>query len=115
MNATTLRASVKSNTAWPAILWGSLACGVLDISAALVVYGSFGLKPLRLLQAIAGEVPGPQTYEGGLTTALRGLACHFGIAFSAAAVYLALSRRMPFWSNTQSKRARSTALPSTSS
>jgi hypothetical protein len=79
-----------------AILWGGLLCGALDITAALLVYGYLGAKPLRLLQGIAGGLLGPRTYEGGTATALLGLACHFLIAFSAAAVYVAASRLAPF-------------------
>ena len=79
-----------------AILWGGFACGVMDITAALVVYGYLGAKPLRLLQGIAGGILGPRTFEGGIATALLGLACHFFIAFSAAAVYFAASRGLPF-------------------
>src|SRR5258705_8152721 len=79
-----------------AILWGGLLCGVLDITAALVVYGSMGAKPLRLLQGIAAGLLGPRTYNGGIATALLGLLCHFVIAFSAAAVFVAASRFAPF-------------------
>lgn len=79
-----------------AILVGGVACGVLDITAALVVYGYMGAKPLRLLQGIAGGVLGPRTYSGGIATALLGLLCHFVIALSAAAVYVAASRVTPF-------------------
>jgi hypothetical protein len=78
-----------------AILWGGFICGCLDITAALVVYGSFGLKPLRLLQGIAGGLLGPRTFDGGLATALLGLLCHFFIGFSAAAIYVAVSRSIP--------------------
>lgn len=85
---------VQKTAALPAILWGGLACGVLDITAALVVYGFFGMKPMRLLQGIAGGLLGPRTYDGGLATALLGLLCHFVIAFSAAAVYFGVSRGM---------------------
>jgi hypothetical protein len=79
-----------------AIVWGGLFCGVLDILAALVVYGHFGAKPLRLLQGIAGGVLGSTTYSAGVATALLGLLCHFVIAFGAATVYFALSSAMPF-------------------
>jgi hypothetical protein len=78
-----------------AVVCGGFACGVLDITAALVVYGYLGAKPLRLLQGIAGGLLGPRTYSGGIATALLGLLCHFVIAFSAAAVYVAASRIMP--------------------
>jgi len=87
--------SSQKTDALRAILWGGFICGVLDITAALVVYGSFGMNPLRLLQGIAAGLLGPRTFEGGLATALLGLLCHFFIAFSAAAVYVALSRSVP--------------------
>jgi hypothetical protein len=82
--------------ALPAVLWGGLACGVLDITAALVVYSFFGAKPLRLLQGIASGLLGRRAFDGGLATALMGLVCHFFNAFSAAAVYFGVSRVAPF-------------------
>ncbi|HKO03143.1 MAG TPA: hypothetical protein VJW51_00265 [Candidatus Acidoferrales bacterium] len=78
------------------IFWAGAVCGTMDITAALVVYGSFGLKPVRLLQGIAAGLLGPRSYEGGLATALLGLFCHYFIAYSAATVYLAVSRAVPF-------------------
>jgi hypothetical protein len=96
MNPAGAMLPLQKTNALLAVVWGGLACGVLDITAALLVYGYFGAKPLRLLQGIAGGVLGPRTYSGGVATALLGLACHFVIAFSAAAVYVAASRIMPF-------------------
>lgn len=87
--------STQKPDALLAILWGGFICGCLDITAALVVYGSFGVKPLRLLQGIAGGLLGPRTFDGGIPTAALGLVCHFVIAFSAAGVYVAVSRSMP--------------------
>jgi hypothetical protein len=86
----------KKPTALQAILWAGFACGVLDITAALVVYGFLGAKPIRLLQGIAGGLVGPRTFDGGLATAMLGLLCHFFIAYWAAAVYFAASRVLPF-------------------
>jgi len=71
-------------------------CGVMDITAALVVYGLFGLRPQRLLQGIAAGVLGPQSYQGGWGTALLGLFLHFVIAYGAATVFFAASRWMRF-------------------
>jgi len=68
-------------------LWGGLTCGVLDITAALVVYGMFGAKPVPLLQGIAAGLLGQRAMSGGLLTAALGLVCHFVIAFLAATVY----------------------------
>ncbi len=79
-----------------AILWAGLTCGVLDIAAAIVVYGFFGLRPVRLLQGIAAGLLGVRAFDGGLATALLGLFCHFFIAFCAAAVYFSASRQFSF-------------------
>src|SRR5271165_104805 len=89
------RSRPASATGLRAVLLGGFTCGVLDITAALLVYGFFGLKPLRLLQGIAAGLLGARSYDGGVKTALLGLLCHFLIAFGAAAVYVAASRRMP--------------------
>jgi hypothetical protein len=79
-----------------AIFWAGLVCGAMDITAAFLVYGSFGLKPIPLLQGIAAGLLGPRARTGGLATAALGLLCQFFIAFSAAAVYYAASRWLHF-------------------
>ncbi|HEU0368234.1 MAG TPA: hypothetical protein VFR42_03425 [Candidatus Acidoferrum sp.] len=79
-----------------AIVSAGTICGIMDITAALVVYGTMGAKPLRLLQGIAGGVLGPRTYTGGIATALLGLALHFVIAFGAATVFFIASRGIGF-------------------
>ena len=86
----------KSPNAVLALLWAGFACAVLDITAALVVYGFFGLKPMRLLQGIASGLLGPKAFSGGRATAVLGVFCHFLIAFGAAAVYLVASRALAF-------------------
>ena len=78
------------------ILFAGSICGTMDITAALVVYGRYGVRPIPLLQGIAGGLLGPRTYQGGLATAALGLFCHFLIAFSAATVYYAASRVVSF-------------------
>jgi hypothetical protein len=77
-------------------VWGGFACGVLDITAALVVYGMFGAKPISLLQGIAAGILGPRALSGGLATAGLGLLCHFVIAFLAATAYYFLASALPF-------------------
>jgi hypothetical protein len=86
----------KSPNTMLAVICAGFACGVLDITAALVVYGFFGAKPMRLLQGIASGLLGPKAFEGGLATALLGLLCHFVIAFGAATVYFITSRYVGF-------------------
>jgi len=85
----------KDPNAMLAVLWAGFACGVLDITAALVVYGYLGAKPIPLLQGIASGLLGPKAFQGGLATALLGLLCHFVIAFGAATVYFVASRTIP--------------------
>jgi hypothetical protein len=75
-----------------AIAFAGLTCGVMDITAALVVYGTMGAKPLRLLQGIAAGILGPNAYSGGVATALLGLFLHFVIAFGASTVFFLASR-----------------------
>ncbi len=82
----------KNPNAVLAVLWAGFACGVLDITAAFIVYGYFGAKPVPLLQGIASGLLGPKAFQGGLATALLGLLCHFVIAFGAATVYFVASR-----------------------
>jgi hypothetical protein len=80
---------------WPAIVWAGLACGVLDISAALIVYPLFGIPRLRILQGVAAGLLGRRAFDGGLKTALLGLGCHFFNACSWAVLYTGLSRLVP--------------------
>jgi hypothetical protein len=87
---------LKSPDAIRAVLWAGFACGVLDITAALVVYGFFGAKPVPLLQGISSGLLGPKAFNGGLATALLGLLCHFVIAFGAATVYFGASQTIRF-------------------
>lgn len=78
-----------------AIFWGGLGCGVLDLSSALVAYG-WRVKLIRIPQSIASGLLGPAAFQGGIPTAALGIALHFLIAFSAAAVYYLASRRLAF-------------------
>ena len=96
MNAKAESSSTQKSAALPAILTAGLVCGAMDITAALVVYGQFGLKPQPLLQGIAAGLLGESAFDGGFATAALGLVCHFIIAFSAAAVFYAVSRQWNF-------------------
>ncbi len=77
------------------VLAGGLIAGFLDIVAAFLVYGFRGAAPVRILQTIASGLLGPTAFEGGLKTAALGLFLHFVIAIGWAAVYYAVSRRLP--------------------
>ena len=69
-----------------------LAGGAVDILAAFVIYKA---PPVRILQTIASGLQGPAAYEGGLTSAAIGLACHFLIAILFAGLFVAAARPAP--------------------
>lgn len=77
-----------------AVLFGGLAAGILDAADALVAFKvALGLDPIPIYQFVASGMLGPSAYGGGVATALLGLAIHFLIAFSAAAVFAVASSR----------------------
>lgn len=89
--------SRPTSSAFLAIFWGGLACGVLDITQACVAWGiQNGVTPPRIFQSVAAGLMGRSAFQGGAKTAALGLALHFFIAFSAAAVYYAASRKIKF-------------------
>lgn len=82
----------EKSKALAAIGWGGLIAGILDITTAFIRWR----PPVRLLQFIASGLLGSGAFQGGLGTAALGLALHFFIAFSAAAIYYAASRKLAF-------------------
>ena len=96
MSAASASVPIGRSGSYRAIVWGGLLAGVLDLTAALVTNWPRGLSPERVLQAIAGGVLGAESYKGGWGTAALGVLFHFVIAFGAAAVYYAASRRLKF-------------------
>ena len=78
-----------------AVLGGCLACGTLDITAAFIVYGILGVKPIVLLQLIASGALGARSFHGGLATAALGLFFEYVIALGAATAYVIGSRFLP--------------------
>jgi hypothetical protein len=79
-----------------ALLYGTLAVGVLDLLDAFVFFGvRTGVQPIRILQSIAAGLLGRASFSGGWPTALAGLALHFFIAFVIVLVFLMASRRLP--------------------
>ena len=80
-----------------ALLWAGLTAGALDITAACVTnFLRAGMSPVRVLQSVASGLLGQGAFEGGLPVAALGLVLHFVIAFGAAAVYVAASRKLRF-------------------
>ncbi len=98
MNATTLNApatfSKRKTGAIPAILSGGLIAGILDLTYAIVFCAWRGIKPIRVPQAIASGLLGVKSFQEGIPAATLGVALHFLVALTAAAVYYAASRKL---------------------
>jgi hypothetical protein len=62
----------------------------LFASVSSVFYGS---TPTRVFQGVAATLLGPESFQGGMRTALIGGAMHVFVAFWWSAVFLALVRR----------------------
>jgi len=84
---------MKRPRALPTIALAGLIAGILDITSAIVIAEIKGTGSIRMLQGIASGLLGQRSFEGGMTTAGLGLAIHFLIAFTAAAVFYAASRK----------------------
>ena len=76
------------------ILYAGALVGVLDITAACIEKRVVaGFPPARVLKGVASGLLGRSALEGGFGTATLGLAMHFTMALSVAAIFYALSRR----------------------
>jgi hypothetical protein len=80
---------VKRNALW-AIGVGGLTAGAVDLTQAIILFGA--ATPLTIAAGLLGR----QARHGGVATYVLGVLLHFFIAFSAAAVYYAASRRLRF-------------------
>jgi hypothetical protein len=79
------------------IFWGGLIAGTLDICAAfLTAWLRAGVGPIGLLQYVASGALGPAAFQGGVKTALIGLALHYLIATIWTVVFYLASRKLLF-------------------
>ena len=72
-----------------------LFAGVLDITATSTLMSLQGMPLERLWQGIASGALGTAAFKGGKRTAALGLFFHFVIAFTVAAIYYAMSLKLP--------------------
>ena len=77
-----------------ALLFGTVAVGILDILDAFIFFGLRGAPPIRILQSIAAGLLGRDAFNGGWSTAAVGVALHFFIAFMIVLAFLLASRRL---------------------
>lgn len=95
MGAASATFSPERSKAFRAIFWGGFVAGILDITYACVFnFLQSGISPVRILQSVASGLLGADAFKGGIQTAALGLFFHFLIAFTAAAVYYAASRKL---------------------
>ncbi|MCU1311647.1 MAG: hypothetical protein JWO20_2772 [Candidatus Angelobacter sp.] len=87
---------IKKSRPIPAIFWGGLTAGILDITAAFVTWAPRGISPMRILQGIAKGALGPKAFQGGWKTAALGLAVHFLVAYTATTIFYLASRKIAF-------------------
>src|SRR5262245_48768438 len=78
------------------IVMAWLVAGILDITSAFVIAEIKGTGSIRMLQGIASGLLGKRSFEGGFATAGLGLAIHFLIALTAAALFYFVSRKFSF-------------------
>jgi hypothetical protein len=90
MNADSAPGSLGKSNALLAIGVGGFIAGAVDLSQACILFGWD--TPL----AIAAGLLGRQAFQGGAGTYILGVLLHFFIAFSAATVYYAASRKLVF-------------------
>ena len=81
MNDTASPTTSKSHSLVVPILVGGFVAGVFDAIAAIITFG-WGMS-----RGIASGLLGTRAFTGGIGTWLLGLALHFFIAVSAAAIY----------------------------
>ena len=79
-----------------AIVWGGVACAVLDGSSASVQFGLKGIKPLHVWQGVASALLGERAFREGWVSGAFGLLLHFVIAFSVATVFVEACLKLPF-------------------
>jgi hypothetical protein len=78
-----------------AILWGGVACAVLDGVAASVQFGLKGIKPLHVWQGVASGLLGERAFREGWLSGGLGLLLHLVIAFSVATLFVEACLQLP--------------------
>ena len=86
---------MRQLSALSAILIGGAIAGACDITYAITFWAFRGVSATRVLQSVASGLLGAPAFKGGLATAALGLALHFFIAFSAAAIFYLAAKALP--------------------
>jgi len=78
-----------------AVLFGGLACSILDGAAATITFARMGLSFTRLWQGVASGLLGRASFQHGAASAALGLFFHVLIAMMAALVFNLAIRYLP--------------------
>ena len=77
------------NSKTKTILWSTFVVGILDATAAIIVYGIFyNYNPIQIYQFVSSAVLSNNAYNGGIPVALLGVAFHFFIAFVSSYLFI---------------------------
>jgi hypothetical protein len=79
-----------------AIVWGGVACAILDGVAATIQFGLMGIQPLRVWQGIASGLLGERAFRQGWSSGALGLLLHLAIAIVVATVFVEACLHVPF-------------------
>jgi hypothetical protein len=79
-----------------AVIVATIACGILDATAATTQAALLGVPAQRVWQTVASGILGPHAFEKGWRSGIFGLALHFIISFTIATIYVLASLRLPF-------------------
>src|SRR6185437_9357037 len=90
MNTTSSPSSGAAPRPVPAILVGGFIAGLLDLTCAYISYG------IHMPRGIARGLVGSIAFQGGNGYYVLGIALHFFIALSAAAVYYGATLKLKF-------------------
>jgi hypothetical protein len=85
-------ATNPSSGAMPAILWGGLIAGTIDIGAASIITG---FSPIRIMKIVAGGLLGRSAFDGGASIAVIGMLLQWGMSIVIAAIFVAAALRLP--------------------
>jgi len=81
-----------STGAVPAILWGGLTAGTIDIGAASIITG---LSPVRIMKIVAGGLLGRSAFDGDASVAMIGMLLQWGMSIVIAAIFVVAALRLP--------------------
>ena len=80
-----------------AILVGGGIAATLDIIYAIVYsWIRANVPPITIMQSVASGLIGQPAYEGGTSTAVLGLVCHYAMALIIASIFWFASRALGF-------------------